>query len=692
MIKNKKIQLLIIFISLIVFSSSVYSAVAISEKNYEVKSLSANQRILEEISIFKSNSAGAATEGQTPTEINLKYNTSWLEDNLTKDVIFIFSKTENDSEIYQLISDFYSQNSNLLVSDYCNNLEIENTICSSIVVNQKTNIGNDGTVVFGAQTAGESSVTSIPIKTEELSEYTVAYTIIYSYENFGENPENLANPVFTEVIKIKFSNNLLQHLNSENTNLILSALTLEESNQTAENNYATGGLDSQINNVEKVDSQINWAIDDTYLQVNITLPESFDEFFVYPYVLITEENKDTIKQSIESLFIDLVSEDTLNLDKRTGSNYSFNLEATTSGVYYVLLFKKERSGRIIYTNHYLNVTLNSNLPEDYDFQIIENKNKTVSYSIGGAESITSALDDTGQFYEIVSGDGALNISFNLDAEYFNKVNYIKVFDYNSENADRITNEIISAINSMYQFGRVNNFNTINSNSYSLPLDSLTKDTQKYVFILNKGADNNIYYSQFYLDIFKNKDTIYNKKLLKVYKSLYYFYCSTCVELKYNLINMPNQGSEIASLISRLNANIDTDDQLIIPSIVAKRDTTESETGSVVTNEYYYEIIYTNKGKACIKENYPIIQDYSVDTGVGTHFRCVCVRHKGKNYYGVEKCNEYNTAVVYGPYNRIFSGADTYILGEYPSPLKESCWKAGETGCSESMTWQYPKQP
>jgi hypothetical protein len=124
MIKNKKIQLLIIFISLIVFSSSVYSAVAISEKNYEVKSLSANQRILEEISIFKSNSAGAATEGQTPTEINLKYNTSWLEDNLTKDVIFIFSKTENDSEIYQLISDFYSQNSNLLVSDYCNNLEI----------------------------------------------------------------------------------------------------------------------------------------------------------------------------------------------------------------------------------------------------------------------------------------------------------------------------------------------------------------------------------------------------------------------------------------------------------------------------------------------------------------------------------------------------------------------------------------
>lgn len=673
MIKNKKIQLLIIFISLIVFSSSVYSAVTISGENYEVKSLSANSRILQETHISKSGSANTEIGENTQIGISLKYNPIWLENNLKKDVIFIFSKTENDSEIYELAYDFYSQNSKTLVSDYCNNPQTTNTICSSIVINQKTNIGNDGVVLFGAQ----------PLKTAELSQYTVAYTVIYSYENFGENLENLANSDFTEVIKIKFSNSLSDFVDSVNTNTTKSALTLEKSNLTVGNNFAIDGLDSQINNIEKVDSQINWVIDDTNLQINITLPARFDEFFVYPYALITEDNKDTIKQSIENLFVDLVSEDPLNLDKRNGPNYSFDLEATTSGVYYVLLFKKERDGTIIYTDHYINVILDSTLPEDYDFQIIENKNKTVSYSIGGAEPIPSALDDTEKFYEIVSGDDALNIFFNLDAEYFNKANYIKVFDYNSENAGIITNEIISAINSMYQFGRVNNFTSINSNSYSLPLDGLTKDTQKYVFILNKGADNNIYYSQFYLDIFKDKDTIYNKKLLTVYKSLYYFYCSTCAELKYNLITIPNQGSEIASFKSKLNANKDTEDQSIIPSTVAKRDTTETENTSVVTNDYVYETIYTNKAKDCLQEHYPIIQD-------GINFRCVCVRHRGKNYYGVEKCTENNKTVVYGPYNKIYSGADTYILGEYPSPLKESCWKAGETGCTDGMTWQYPK--
>lgn len=195
------------------------------------------------------------------------------------------------------------------------------------------------------------------------------------------------------------------------------------------------------------------------------------------------------------------------------------------------------------------------------------------------------------------------------------------------------------------------------NRFQLTVNESINDPFVILFLQKTPAKITVSYATFYsLELLEQK-TVLN---CEMNNRIIHFFCN---ESNQNCNNLRNNCLLTWSLNT---AGINLDYTYIEPQ--------------TITREYNYELITTNTSKSCVIENYPIEQD-------GLNYRCVCVRSRRQNYYGVEKCFNGST-VVYGPYNKVWNptNKDYKYLGEYPGNLNTSCWKGAITGCSTTMKW------
>ncbi len=672
---NNLSKIIMILLLVVIFSNTIYSTVMINGKNYNVSSeIKTDTSILSSVDIVIKSSNTTDTDYQ----IDLKYSSAWKIDKANAKIFFIFSKGEKDSDIVSLLSSYFSKNKTSLLS-YCNDSSNPVQICKSgssqiAFEEQKiiaSNFDTSKKVTFG----GSASTFPVYVKTAEINQYTHAYAVIYFYTNDSDSI-NITNPEYFEIIRLDFKNNLSDFiLNSQVDKKIIKLIAATPENQNSINFEST--TEDPLSNVIKIGNKTTYQLQDKKILVTLSLDSKFSEgHYIYSYIIYTKENEQIIEKDISDILKKYLSGDEITLGKGTGTKYNFEMPIeSSSNNYFVMLFTKDRAENIYYTESYISAEVNTEPPQKYSI-IKAPAIQEISYSSDDKEYLALKKIPENKAYDIYADGENLWTSLNLNDIFSNNSNYIRIFDYNPKNISEINNTIITAIDSASKNKTPVDFEIFNSKNYKFNLGQITKNNQKYILILTKGSDNNIYYTEIYLDVYKDKESIYNKKQFTIYKSLYYFFCTTCIEPSASNITIPKNSDEIVLNNSPVNITVLEKGEIEIPKKVEK---TIPEVVISIPKTYNYEVIKTNNSRNCFEGDYPIMQD-------NTPFRCVCVTWRGRNYYGVEKCVSGKT-VLYGPYNLVFSGSTEYILGEYPSPLKESCWKAGKTGCNTAETWK-----
>lgn len=631
--------------------------------------------------------------------VSVKFNSELEITNLLVTHLIIFSATDLESEILKNIDSWITEDSqpqNIIFKKSTHNFF---DLSKPIIYYGVNNISKPGDIKF-------------------------VYSIVYAGENIAEDkqtPADKKNKKF-EIIGLSFGNYSLLNFTTGNNTPVIKKLEIKKDGRVVETTYNLNKLDA---------SNIN--IIQTQGLPEIIITADLPEKFIGGYYL--SEPKEILNDDYVSLVTTYASEINTIIGSTPESkinesklNYSLDLSNSLTTItpgkkqYSFLIYNKDPiiSPPQINYIHFV-ITLDITFPlENYNYTVTPlSAPDKIKYVVGTssekeikkdpASDFYVPADDTlkAYFYNLIGEDNKnITVSFDLDAEKYSD-GYLFIADYNAVNVSD-TNKAIKDIISKIAKGEDPGSTVIkikNNKVDNLDLGAITKDNQRYIAVIAKN-NNQIYVTSLYLDIYKNKDTIYNKKIYGAYKKLYYSYCKTCIPEYSKKVNIPKNGTEaiagnikiaweqgepITNLENLIKQKIDNLQEKSTEKYIF--DPTEINNEISVNYIVRTRNTYGNqKGETnCNNEldKYPLEYD-------DLPYRCVCVVDNYISYYGVERCQPYGVSGVIGPWNKIFdvarerdaSNRNTYYKTKYPSPLFEACWRDQETGCDETKIWKY----